>query len=378
MIRYIANISNHDTINQKLYCLLLAGTTQYSMKKYKYYTKAIPLPNGKRKYVRAKTKGELEEKLSQLRVEAGLGIDISNDSTFREYAEYWLLVTKKGKVSANTLHRYERMLENHIYPYIGANKLRDIRAPAIRLILTRCSHLARDTQAVIRMILRSIFSAAVDDDILMRSPVPAKLDLSGEPAKETPPLLPEQEAQLLEAAKGLAVYPFVLALMETGMRRGEVTALMWSDIDFNADVIHIRRHVVTDTKGSPRLEDGAKTDAGVRDVPLTLRLKTYLLKSRAHASSVYVFPNSKGGFYSASAFTALWAALDRRAGFHTHPHQLRHTYATKLFESGLDLKQVQYVMGHADPETTLKVYTHYRQSLRNETTIQQVKAALGG
>ena len=348
------------------------------MKKYKYYTKAIPLPNGKRKYVRAKTKGELEEKLTQLRVEAGLGIDISNESTFREYAEYWLLVTKKGKVSPNTLHRYERMLENHIYPYIGANKLRDIRAPAVRLILTRCSHLARDTQAVIRMILRSIFSAAVDDDILMRSPVPKKLELSGESAEETQVLLPDGEAKLLEAAAGLAVYPFVLALMDTGMRRGEATALMWSDIDFDADVIHIRRHVVTDPKGRPHLEDGAKTDAGVRDIPLTHRLKNYLLERKKTSSSVYVFPNSNGGIYSASAFTALWSALDRRAGFHTHPHQLRHTYATKLFESGLDLKQVQYVMGHADPETTLKVYTHYRQSLRNESTIQQVKAALGG
>lgn len=354
--------------------LVGAGDTQM----YKYYTKAVPLPNGKRKYVRAKTKAELESKLAQLKTELGLGIDISNDSTFREYAEYWLEVNKRGKVSENTLHRYERMLELHIYPCIGALRIRDIRAPAIRQVLVKCGHLAKGSQRVVRMLLRSVFGAAMDDNILLRSPVPNKLDVSGAATEETKALLPEQEAQLLEAAKGLAVYPFVLAMMDTGMRRGEVTALMWQDIDFDADVIHVRRHVVTDPKGKPHLQTGAKTQAGVRDVPLTQRLKTYLLGNKAHARSVYVFPNSKGGVYSASALSALWEALDRRAGFHTHPHQLRHTYATKLFESGLDLKQVQYVMGHADPETTLKVYTHYRQSLRNESTIQQVKAALGG
>ena len=351
---------------------------RYKMTKYKYYTKAIPLPNGKRKYVRGKTKEELDRKIAQLKIEMGLGIDIGNDSTFREYAEYWLSVNKRGKVSGNTLHRYERMLELHIYPYIGGAKIRDVRAPAIRQVLVKCGHLSKGTQRTIRMIIRSIFRSAVDDDILLRSPVPEKLDVSGAPTEETQALLPEQEAQLIGAAEGLTVYPFVLALMETGMRRGEVTALMWSDIDFDTDVIHVRRHVVTDPKGVPHLENGAKTEAGIRDIPLTQRLKTYLLGNKAHSHSVYVFPNNKGGVYSASAFTALWEALDRRAGFHTHPHQLRHTYATKLFESGLDLKQVQYVMGHADPETTLKVYTHYRQSLRNESTIQQVKAALGG
>ena len=148
--------------------LVGAGDTQM----YKYYTKAIPLPNGKRKYVRAKTKAELESKLAQLKIEVGLGIDVSNDSTFREYAEYWLSVSKRGKVSENTLHRYERFLALHIYPYIGGSRIRDIRAPAIRQVLAKCNHLSKGTQRIIRMILRSIFSAAVDDDILLRSPVP--------------------------------------------------------------------------------------------------------------------------------------------------------------------------------------------------------------
>ena len=362
-----------------MYCTTLAGMTQYkNMKKYKYYTKAFPLPNGKRKYVRAKTKEELEQKLAELKREMAYGIDVSNDSTFREYAEYWLRVSKKNNISANSYQRLERMIENHIYPYIGATKIRDVRAPAVRGVMVRCSELAHGTQKVILWLMRSIFDAAVDDNVILRSPVPTRLTAGGTESDEEKALTPEQESQLLQAAEGLPVYPFVLAMMDTGMRRGECTGLMWSDVDFDAGLIRVRRHVVTTYKGRPEIVDGAKTKAGVRNIPLTDRLRAYLLETKKRSQSVYVFPNSKGGVYSSSALTCLWNTLDRRVGFHTHPHQLRHTYATKLFEAGLDIKQVQHVMGHSDPETTLNVYTHYREASREADTMRQVKAALSG
>ena len=62
--------------------------------------------------------------------------------------------------------------------------------------------------------------------------------------------------------------------------------------------------------------------------------------------------------------------------FHCHPHQLRHTYITSLFEAGLDLKQVQYLAGHSTPDMTLRVYTHYRRKSREAETISQVCSAL--
>ena len=362
-----------------MYCTTLAGMTQYkTMKKYKYYTKAFPLPNGKRKYIRAKTKEELEEKIAALRCEMDLGIDICNESTFREYTEYWLAVCKRKVVSDNTYQHQVGMFENHIFPYIGDTKIRDIRAPVIRRVMLHCSDLSKGTQRIILGLMRSVFTSAVDDSILIRSPVPATLAPKGEDPDAEKVLTPEQENALLEAAKGLAVYPFVLTMMDTGMRRGEVSGLMWSDIDFDNDRIYVRRHVVTSIKGKPEIESGAKTAAGVRTIPLTGRLKSYLLGNKARSHSVYVFPTSNGSVYSAGALTSLWVALDRKAGFHTHPHQLRHTYATKLFEAGLDIKQIQYVMGHSDPQTTLRVYTHYRKTMREADTLRQVKAALSG
>ena len=63
--------------------------------------------------------------------------------------------------------------------------------------------------------------------------------------------------------------------------------------------------------------------------------------------------------------------------FPCHPHILRHTYATQLFEEGLDMKQVQYLLGHSVPEMTLRVYTHYREKAREQETADQVRGATG-
>ena len=221
-----------------------------------------------------------------------------------------------------------------------------------------------------------MFDLAVEDNIILRSPVSASVRARGETSGEAEALTPEQETALLEAAKGTKAYTAVLTILYTGLRRGEFTALMWSDIDYDARVIHVRRHVIPRRSGAPLIVDGAKTDAGVRDVPMPDYLAAHLRREQASTRSVYVFPNSKGQLYSPSAFSSLWKTLDKRAGFHTHPHQLRHTYATKLFELGLDIKQIQYVMGHANPNVTLDTYTHFREDLRKASTVQQVCAAL--
>ena len=347
------------------------------MAKQKYLTKAVRLPDGTRKYVRGHTQKELDKKVAALQMEIGLGIDVDNDTLFQDYAEQWFKTEKSTHLTDGTKRNYERFLRIHIYPFIGDMKLRDIKASHIRELLFKASDMSRKSQGVILNILRSVFDMAVDDDIIIRSPVSPKIKPKGAPSEEVLPLTPEQEDALLKAAEGLRVYPIVFTLLRTGMRRGEVTALMWQDIDFEANEIHIRRHAVPDRSSRPVIVEGAKTDCGVRDIPMPEDLKQYLRSRMAKARSVYVFPNSKGQVCSHAALAALWGTLNAHAGFRTHPHQLRHTYCTKLFEAGLDIKQVQYVMGHSDPGITLKIYTHYRESVRKQETIQMVRAAFG-
>ena len=345
------------------------------MSNQRYLTKAIRLPDGKRKYVRGRTKDELDKKVADLRQEIGLGIDVSNTASFRDFAERWFRTEKSESLAESSKTSYEICMRLHIYPYIGAMKLRDVKPAQIREIMFRASGLSLRVQRQILCILRNIFDTAVDDNIIVRSPVSPKIKAKGSQTEAINPLTPEQEDALLKAAEGLKVYPFVFTLLHTGMRRGEITPLMWQDVDFDNDVIHIRRHAVPDKSGKPVIIDGAKTNAGVRDVPMPEDLKSYLRALMAKAESVYVFPTDKGMVYYSASLSTLWHTLNKRAGFETHPHQLRHTYATKLFEAGLDIKQVQYLLGHSDPNITLRIYTHYRDSVRKQETIQQVREA---
>jgi len=343
----------------------------------KYETATLRLPDGRRKYIRAKTKEELQKKVADLKRELYLGIDIGDTTTFQDYATHWFQTSKKPFITQNSADLLWTLLSKHIFPYIGRMKLRDIKAPAIREVMRQSSGLCSAYQKRIISTLRTIFNMAVEDDILVRTPVPSKIQVGGAETEEAEPLTPEQQNQLLEAAKGTVMYPIVYVLMHTGLRRGEVTGLMWSDIDYQQEVIHVRRHVVTDNNGKPELVDGAKTDAGVRDVPMPKCLIDFLKEMQASTKSVYLFTTQNGTLYSAPAMTRAWATLQKRVPFKTKPHQLRHTYATYLFEQGLDVKQVQYILGHSDPKITMNIYTHYRESARKTETIRQVQEAFG-
>lgn len=303
----------------------------------KYFTATFTLPNGKRKYIRAATKPELARKLAEAKQEVSLGIDISSDITVREYAAGWVRLTKTGRITENSENLLVRSIDNHINPCIGSMRVRDVRASHILNVMQRCSELSRGTQGYILSTMRAIFNAAMDDSLILRSPVPVSLRAGGVKTPETAALTSEQLAEFLDKTRDLSVWPVIYAISQTGMRRGEATGLMWSDVDTAKLVIQIRRHAVTSPVGKVSVREGAKTDAGVRDIPITAEFARWLAERKRTASSVYVFPNRNGGCYSASALTSAWRTAVKRVDFPVRPHQLRHTYTTALFEAGLDL-----------------------------------------
>ena len=300
----------------------------------KYLTATFTLPNGKRKYIRATTKTELARKLAEAKQEVNLGIDISNDITVREYAAGWVRLTKTGRITENSETLLVRSIDNHINPYIGSMRVRDVRASHILNIMQCCSGLSRGTQGYILGTMRAIFNAAMDDNLILRSPVPVSLRAGGAKTPETEALTSEQLAEFLDKTRELSVWPIIYAISQTGMRRSEATGLMWSDVDTAKLVIHVRRHAVTSPAGRVSVKEGAKTDAGVRDIPITAEFARWLTERKRTASSVYVFPNRNGGCYSASTLTSAWKTAVNRVDFPVRTHQLRHPYVkhtTKIF-----------------------------------------------
>ena len=245
--------------------------------------------------------------------------------------------------------------------------------------------------------LRGIFNAAVDNNLIAKSPVPSLLRVGGVKTQEKNALTIEQSQRLLEATKGTRAYLFCLLALQTGMRRGEICGLMWSDIDFDAQIIHVQHNAAIFTNAQTVVSSDLKTAAARRDIPIPPTLLALLTSEKNGSESPFVLHMDNGGALSQTSFSNLWDMVRRRTvdnpndlgtparnskmvrslDFHVTPHQLRHTYITRLFESGLDIKEIQYLAGHTTIDMTLRVYTHYQHESRRKKTAKKVCEAFG-
>ena len=364
--------------------------------KNKLYTATVKLPDGTRKWVRAKTKEELEQKKAELLVQIGAGLDVLDGSTFGQFAAIWLNTYKRPYLRENTLMGIENALNTHILPYLETVPLKKVTPIQIQVIMASLSDKSKSLNNQVLQTLRGIFDAAVDNNLLLKSPVPNNLRVGGAPTKEKMALTPEQSQRLLDAVNGTRAYLFCLIALQTGMRRGEICGLMWSDIDFQNRVIHARHNAVI-LDAHTTVSDAMKTSAAVRDIPIPPTLLSALMEERKTAKSLFVVPGSDGKPMTRSSFTRMMEVIETRTAktpaelgttvrntkivrtldFPVTAHQLRHTYITRLFESGLDIKEIQYLAGHSTVDMTLRVYTHYQRESRQVETAKKVMEALG-
>lgn len=346
------------------------------MSTQKYYTCTITLPNGKRKYIRGKTKKEMEQKRAEALKLLDQGVRLDDNITFAEYTDQWLQNVKAPRVKPRTVIGYTNLLRP-AYEVIGRMRMQDIRASHIYAVMNTVDFCHGSQRAMLGL-LRNVFNFAVDDCLIVKSPVPLTLKASGTSREEPEPITREQEQEMMDKLDGL-VKDFAFVAIRTGMRRSEMLALQWADIDWKKQVIHMRHHVVDAPGNYGEIVSGAKTAAGVRDIPMPRSLMAYLseMRNRSPVVSLFVFPTKTGGNFSNSSFSVKWNREVKDLSFPVHPHLLRHTYITRLFEAGLDIKQIQYVAGHATEQMTLHVYTHYNAAERAEETINAVQQAIG-
>ena len=357
----------------------------------KYLTKAIRCPDGKRKYIRAKTKEGLEEKVRIAMAQIGQGININDSTTFRDFAQTWVNVYKRPNISPASADVLVSRINTHILPRLGPMRVRDIRSVHIAEVMSDMSKSSRATQSAVLSTMRAIFRCAIENNIIARSPVSDTTRPGGQSAIDREPLSPEQCQALLNAAKGHSddLYMFVLLALYTGMRKSEILGLCWDCVDFEKSMIYVRRQVVTRSGKKMELTETLKTKGSRRDIPAPFGLCEILAIRKQKVGGDRVFPvsdefradlvwhklNSLSGVRSKSedhTYTYSVPPLD----FHCHPHLLRHTYATRLFEAGLDIKEVQYLLGHSTPGMTLRVYTHYDRKSRQMDTAKKISSAL--
>lgn len=245
--------------------------------------------------------------------------------------------------------------------YFGDRDIHSITAAEISAYLVSVAQrgYARRTVQVYRDALRMIYNYAILSGITATNPVLAVPLPKNLPSNHRS--LPSDEA--LAAVKRSGSVPFglfALVCLYAGLRRGEALALTYEDIDRRNKVIHITKSVAF-ISCTPYIKE-PKTEAGYRNAILL-----DVLADQIPEGSGLMFPGKDGGLMRSSEYMCRWDQYCTDIGHRLTAHQLRHGFATILYEAGIADKDAQELLGHSNIAITRNVYTHIRQSRRTET-----------
>lgn len=319
-----------------------------------YYVKTVTVtaPSGKkvRKSFYGKSEREINRKMAEFTKVQERG------RTFREVATDWW-EEAEPQLAVQSVHGYKCGLDRAIEEF-GERPIKDIQARDIGRYLMKLAEkgLAKKTVSNHKIVCSSIFKYAI-----MQGDVPAN-PCSDAPLprglKKTPrPAASSSDEAKIKAAPDKWIFPYIA--LYTGMRRGEILALQWKDIDFTNNVIHVTKAVYNDGE-RPGIKE-PKTEAGKRNIPLLLPLKEVLLKKRSVNENDYIVSPDGKSLITKKQFTTLYGRYQKEIGITCTAHQLRHSFATIAFECGVPVKSVQEILGHSQISTTMDLYTDFRK-----------------
>lgn len=280
--------------------------------------------------------------------------------TFKSASDAW---SEKHweRVGAKTAETYKAPLRRLQENFAG-EKLEDVSAQEIQAFLAELGKqgFSRRSVQMHRDILNMVFNDAIVSGLLSFNPCTAVSLPRNLPVKKRE--LPDDAA--ISAVKAGADQPFglfALICLYAGLRRGEALALRYEDIDRERRLISVSRSV--EFIGNNAHFKSPKTEAGVRVVPLLDPLAVTLPAS----GSGLIFCREDGGPLTKTQYRKRWLRYCEAIGFQITAHQLRHGYATILFEAGIPDKDAQELLGHSSIAVTRDVYTHIRSAHREET-----------
>lgn len=344
--------------------------------------------NGHRRSVSGKTKKEVEKKLLDLQIEYNKGAIVErNDVTVKEWCEYWLKTRKKPTLSEQSYIRLEAQFRNHIYPYIGKMRLQDLTISILEEMYGKVFQKKSDgknhkiktyshsTVNAISVQLKKCLQFAVDREVLAKNPHNGVELHKLRPPKKISSYTSADQKKIVDVCKEgkEANKKLFYFLISTGMRFGETAALTWDDVDLKTGRVNITKTAVS-IHGSMIIQEHPKTKAGVRTIYLSPTVLEWL---KEHKESLddeanyrnLVFPNMRYNITNQANAILAWKNLCENTGIeYKGMHALRHTWATRALESGIDVKVVSSILGHKNVITTMNIY----QDVMSD---QKIKAA---
>ena len=333
----------------------------------------------RRKYVYAKTLEDLRKQEELVKRDLADGIDYAaGEITVAEHVDRYFSL-KRG-LKQNSLRAYGTAIKRIHTSTFGTRKVKTIKlSDAKRWFLSLHDEgIMQNTIGIVQSVIRPAFEMAVDDDIIRKNPFKFKLsDVVPKDAYARDALTKAQQEQYLQFVQdcGRNYYDDIVILLGTGLRVSELYGLTRSDIDFDRRCIHVRRQLCR-TAEKPYFITPPKTKSGIRNIPMTDTVYMALLRViKARISpKVELLVDGHSGFLflDKSGMPKVAMHLENymrhvRKKYATQqgtdfpnvtPHVLRHTFCTNAQRAGIDVKSLQYFMGHSNASVTLDVYTH--------------------
>ncbi len=279
---------------------------------------------------------------------------------------------KRRHVRATTAYRYAWFIDRYINPAIGDIPLRRLRADHLddlyeHLATTggrQGTGLASKTIAEVHMIVRAALDDAVARELINRN-VACHVRSRRRPTAQTAARswTAQELHQFLAAAAPQRLYPALHLAAHTGMRRGEVVGLKWSDLDSARSRLSISRSL--QNVGGRPIEFGVKTRTSRRTVELDHKTRDLVVRWRRrlqrdllpHGADDWMFCNTSGRFLNPESITQLFDRIVQRSEVaRIRFHDLRHTHASLLVADGVAIKVVSERLGHAHPAFTMHTY----------------------
>ena len=337
-------------------------------------------PEGKqkRKSFYGDTRKEVARKMTEMKHKLFTGTYIEQTNI---KLEDWLKKWVKGRKSTlaySTYRNYEMMIRNHLIPTLGRTKLKELNARQVQELLNyKLEHgkingeggLSASSVKYIYTTLHAALEQAVKERL-----IPNNVCVAVEvPKKQEETKLhtwtTKEVNKFLNVAKGYRFFEVFYLALNTGMRKGELLGLQWKDIDYNKNVINVKRQLTRTDKGL--IFKKVKTKSGNRTIPITDDVIRYLKSHKIRQSEQKLALGEGYNNKDLIACNGIGNGLDGRnlnrefkkiiedAGLPSiRFHDLRHTFATTYLQNGGNIKTLQQILGHSSITVTIDTYSH--------------------
>lgn len=335
--------------------------------------------NGKTLYksVYGKTYTEVKEKLKNVEtLTENMLITKTKNFNFSYVVNEWFSSVKLN-LKKSTIHKYEYLISKHIVPDLGKIPITELESNIINSFAERklekgslhsSNGLSKSYVRTMMLIISATIKFAAQEGWCKN--ISSKIHKPSQEKKELQILSSlEQlslEKKLLEELSTTSIG--MLITLKTGLRIGELCALKWDDFDFTNNILYVRSTVSRIKnpagKGTVLIIDVPKTSSSIRAIPFSNDLKSILANAKKRSNSCYVV-SDKSDFLSPRTFEYRYHKFMQQHQFpKLNYHALRHSFATRCIEYGVDVKSLSEILGHSNVSITLNTYVHSSINLK--------------